>query len=912
MDRVQRNRSLFWFLIEFQLCCLCWQLSAAKNLELPPGWAGGYQLISKTECPSRLGFVANLKLIRPTAIYGQDLLNLKVSIRYETAERLHVHITSSGQIPRWEVPQSLLPRSVIDTETICSPEDGDLQPALDIQMTENPFGFAVIRRETNEVLFNSTPDNSQAFEPLVFKQQYLELSTFLPKQSALYGLGESTRPGLRLVPGSNYTLFNSDTQSTEVGVALYGSHPFYLDVRENGNAHGVFLLNSNGMDVLYRDDFLTYKVIGGVFDFYFFSGSSPLSVIQQYTELIGRPAAMPYWTLGWQQSRYGYKNIQELEEVVANYSLANIPLEVMWSDIDYMKSWKDFTLDPLKYPLDRIAAFVEQLHRNNQRYVLIIDPGIRIEKNYSSYERGIHQDIFIRDKRGSYYVGQVWPGPVYFPDFMHPNIESYWYEEINNFYKLLPFDGLWIDMNECSNFCSGIVCEIPNHSCPESLSEPTICCLLCDNNLENPWDDPPYKINVKGNNSALNTKTIAMSAQHFNGILEYDAHNLYGLSEAVVTNNVFRKVSEKRPFVLSRSTFPGSGVHTAHWTGDNGASWEDMSYSIPQILNFGLFGIPMVGADICGFVGPTSEELCQRWVELGAFYPFARDHSDIHSTPQEPYRWESVSIATRKSLILRYNLLPVLYTLVYESHTLGSPIARPLFFSFSKDPIALNIDKQFLLGDNILVSPVLKPGAVEVLSYFPAGTWYNLFNYTEVISSESGKWITLDSPMDSIPVHVRNGSILPTQEAALTTTEARKTPFTLLVTFAPNLMNQSASGQLFLDDGERVEMELFPGLSTFLKFDASLVNGKAGLLNSNVYLPQFAESQKWILDRVTLIGVEGNVLEKLSLNGASKLNDGTVNVQFSGPVLTIQGLRYPVSKNFILAWSTADGSGIFD
>ncbi|KAI6706058.1 hypothetical protein NL676_009020 [Syzygium grande] len=439
----------------------------------------------------------------------------------------------------------------------------------------------------------------------------------------------------------------------------------------------------------------------------------------------------------------------------------------MWTDIDYMDAYKDFTLDPINFPVEKMKEFVSSLHKNGQKYVLMLDPGISVNETYGTYIRGMQADIFIK-REGVPYLGAVWPGPVYFPDFLHPSSESYWGGEIKRFHDVLPFDGLWLDMNELSNF-------ITSPPLPSTL------------------DNPPYKINNAGVHRPINNRTIPATSYHFGNISDYNAHNLYGLLEVRATNKALVNVTGKRPFILSRSTF-------------------ELIYAVSLRTQRRALQ-PMDSAR-----GVLS--LCKRPLCKGYYSSRALSLGFCCCICQEG-AWASLSLAS---------------ILVYL--------------------------------DGVMVTPVLKSGADTVDAYFPSGNWFDLFNYSDSVSTASGMNVMLNAPPDHPHVHVREGNTLAMQGEAMTTEAARKTPFELLVVVDGN---GNSSGQVFLDDGEDVQMG-GEGNKWSLVWFYCEKTGNDVIVRSEVVNGEFALMEKWVIDKVTILGLRKGT-RMMRLRGQESYND---------------------------------------
>ncbi|KAF2028662.1 hypothetical protein EK21DRAFT_101691 [Setomelanomma holmii] len=770
-------------------------------------------------------------------LYSQDLKDLKFSAQWQTDSRVHVIIYDKDE-QVYQVPESVVPRPTGSASSSTS--------LLDVSIEEEPFSFTVTRRSNGEEIFSTKGSD------LVFETQYWRLRTSLPNNPNLYGLGEHT-DSLRL-PTSDYvrTMWARDAGAVPLRTNLYGTHPVYYEHRAgSGFSHGVLLLNSNGMDIKINNDngqYLEYNVIGGVIDLYFMGGPTPFDVAREYSEITRKAAMMPYWGFGFHQCRFGYKSVAEVAEVVANYSEANIPLETMWTDIDYMDQYKVFTLGE-NFPLSGTRDLVNNLHKNNQHYIVMVDPAVAAQ-DYDAYNNGVNANVFLKKADGSLYKGRVWPGVTVFPDWFHPNAQGYWDNEFATFFNAdtgVDIDALWIDMNEPSNFCE-YPCDNPEaataqdatglssreaspaqivgaervHKREESVEGPSkrIRRDAGSSEIESreiserqapgsklglPGRDlinPAYKIqNAMG---SLSNKTANTDLIHSGGYAEYDTHNLYGtmMSEAS-RESMLKRRPDKRPMVITRSTFIGAGSYVGHWLGDNVSAWDQYLTSIRHLLQFvSFFQVPMVGADVCGFLEDTNEHLCARWTVLGAFYPFYRNHNVDGAISQEAYRWESVAAAARKAIDIRYRLLDYIYTAMHKQTVDGTPMLAPLWMHYPSDGNTYAIETQFFYGPSLLINPVTQESSTSVSFYVPQGVWYDFSTQKSV--SGAGSTITYSNVGTSdIPILVAGGSIIAARvESTMTTTELRDKDF------------GGISEIVFTWDGKNIKMDGSFGFST--------------------------------------------------------------------------------------------------
>jgi len=564
------------------------------------------------------------------------------------------------------------------------------------------------------------------------------------------GLGEQASPvDLR---GTTHRLWNRDPGGAwgPGQDPLYCAFPVMVGLHPDGD---VLVFHDNPYEAWVRIDGIAGHVgtrpraevtfSGGALVHYIMAGPLP-RLLDRYSELTGRPPLPPRWALGYHQCKWGYKSDADVREVADGFRDEGVPLSAVHLDIDHMDGYRVFTVDPQRFP--DLAGLVGHLGARGTRVVTIVDPAVKADPGYEVFRDGSETGRFLLDSGGEPLLGVVWPGRAAFPDFTDPETRQWW---AGWYQRLLDAGvaGVWHDMNE-----------------------PTSITL---------WGD----------------RTLPLGTRHSAEGLGGDhrqCHNVYGLLmdrtgwEALAAGR-----PERRPFVLSRSSWAGLQRWAWNWTADVESSWEALRQQVATTIGLGLSGVPYTGSDIGGFNGVPSPELFTRWLELSVLMPFCRTHSVIGSPSREPWRFpEPYRSAIGRLIGFRYRILPYLYTLAYEASRSGTPLVRPLCWpapdgvgggGSSADPRMWRVDDAYLLGDSILVAPVTEEGGQSRTVPLPAGRWYRWRALPEMAQTgemaktgdpspaggdqvtvvEGGRTVQLDAPVGQPLVLVREGTVLP-------------------------------------------------------------------------------------------------------------------------------------------------------
>jgi alpha-glucosidase len=493
---------------------------------------------------------------------------------------------------------------------------------------------------------------------------------------------------------------------------------------------------------------------------------------------VGTTPLPPRWSLGYQQSRWSYAPETEVRRIASRLRSERIPADVIWLDIEYQDQNRPFTVDSKEFP--HFDQLIQDLKAEHLHTVAITDLHVANLPNsgYKPYDEGAAGDHFVKNPDGSVYTGRVWPGPAVFPDFTQKAAREWWGSLYADFVSK-GLAGFWNDMNEPSIF------EVDSKTMPDDV--------------QHRIDEPGFQ---------------PRTASHL------EIHNIFGMQNTRGTYEGVKKLAPNlRPFVMTRASYAGGQRYSATWTGDNSATWNHLRQTTPQLINLGLSGFAMSGADVGGFAGSPQPELLTRWLETAAFQPIDRDHTSHGTNPQEP--WENGTPADvdlrRKYIEERYRLMPYIYTTAEEMSRTGLPIMRPIFLEFptsTVDNILLDLANRdsFLLGPNLLVAE--SPFLDEVDNYgvnLPAVGWYDYWtgarvqdlrakNPSNAPKAEPSFEVRIHRDINVLPVFARAGSIVPEQPLVQSTDETPVGPLTLRV-YPPLTAGKECSGSLYLDDG---------------------------------------------------------------------------------------------------------------
>lgn len=658
------------------------------------------------------------------------------------------------------------------------------------------FSFGTIV-ETNAVVRTIQSDTGVPPVGTVLSASPFFWNYKMGREDVIYGLGENMR-GMNK-RGFRYVSWCSDqSNQNETTESLYGAHNFMLI--SGSKTFGTFFDTSSRItfDAGWTEpDTLTVTESSTGVDFYIItadkSGESQLAdITRQFRRLIGQSYIPPRWAFGFQQSRWGYRTENDVREVVKKFRDAEIPLDAVCLDIDYMEDYEDFTVDKAKFP--DMKKFASELKAEGVHLVPIIDAGVKIKKGYSVYEEGIAHHYFCTKKDGTPYTAGVWPGRSNFPDFLNPEVRSWFgakYETLTS----LGIEGFWNDMNEPAMFYSD-----------ESLAETF------------------KKVKAfEGKNLDINSffEFTSLAGSTFNRTDDYErfynkaqmkdgstntlrhdmVHNLFGANMTRAAAEGLSKISPgKRMLLYSRASCIGAHRYGGIWTGDNTSWWGHLKQEIQMLPGLNMCGFLYTGADIGGFGADTSRDLVLRWTEFGVFTPLMRNHSAWNTRRQECYQYEQIE-DFRSVMNLRYALIPFIYSEFVKASLSGGMYFRPLSFDYPDDMRAFHVEDELMMGESLLIAPVYEQNATGRCVYLPEDmiqvTWQNGIAVQQNVS-KGDHYVNV--PLNAVVFFVRHGRLVPLCRPESSSGKLDTNHFTFL--------GDGASYELYEDDGYTREIAL--------------------------------------------------------------------------------------------------------
>lgn len=561
--------------------------------------------------------------------------------------------------------------------------------------------------DNSDILFFK--NNIEIFSISDFVSQVNDISNInVFNENHIFGLGDKLNTLDKR--GYYYESYNSDiaTRHDELTPALYKSINFMLLERYT-NFIGVYYPST----YKYSFDICKNKLNNIVVssekaekDMILFLDNDVQNIISAFSKMCGNPFFVRMKMLGNNQSRWSYKNESEVMDVLNNHIKYEIPLDYIHLDIDYLNNYKVLTINKERFP--DFKKISENCKENGVDIVTITDAGVKKEDGYFVYDY-LHNKKLFCTLNGEEYINIVWPGESAFPNYFSPKTQKFFIEQTQKFIVENGISGIWNDMNEPASFKGEL----------------------------------PLEVDMSYGKRILNNE---------------EGHNLYGQKMAEISYKAFLNLN-LRPYVFTRACFSTTSKYAFVWNGDNFSLWHHLRMSLPQVMTLSLCNFMFNGDDIGGFGGDGNKQILIRWAESNVLFPFFRNHSSINTVFQEPYSFDEETLNIYKNVLkTRYEFIPYLYNLCYLANKKGKLIVRPLFYNYQNNSKVYDVNDEYMVGDNVLISPILDKDVNERIVTFPGGNWINYFT-NEKYSSKK-KYI-VDMPIKEFGLYIKENSIIP-------------------------------------------------------------------------------------------------------------------------------------------------------
>lgn len=640
----------------------------------------------------------------------------------------------------------------------------------------DPFETEAVVKEMETERGNEAPEVGQ-----VSLEGGFSFSYQMADDDIVYGLGEANR-GLNKRGYCYISNCTDDPNHTEDKRSLYGAHNFI--VVSGKQNFGLFFDYPAKLtfDIGYTmPELLEVSCESADLYLYVIEGTSAYDIVKQFRKMTGRSYIPPKFAFGFGQSRWGYKTKEDFVKVAEGYRKNDIPIDMVYMDIDYMQDFKDFTVNEENFP--DFPAFVEEMRAKGIRLVPIIDAGVKVEEGYPVYEEGVEQGYFCKREDGSEFVAAVWPGDTHFPDVLNRDARK-WFGSKYRFLTDQGIEGFWNDMNEPAIFYSregmdGLLAALRKYA-EEDVDRIPLEELEKVTDISNsPADYSRFYHCVDGKR-----------------IRHDKVHNLYGYNMTRAAGEAFEEIApDKRILLFSRSSYVGMHRYGGIWTGDNKSWWSHILLNLKMMPSLNMCGFLYAGADLGGFGADATRDLVLRWMALGVYTPLMRNHAALGTREQEAYQFGHVE-DFRGIVETRYRLVPYLYSEYMKAALNDDLYFRPLAFVYPEDSFAVNVEDQMMLGDEAMIAPVYTQNAKGRYVYLPERMMLVKFSgngrYTQEVLEKGHHFVEV--ALNEVPLFIREGRCIPLVKAARCVEE--------LDTGCPEMVGfEGAEYVLYEDDG---------------------------------------------------------------------------------------------------------------